>query len=1022
MAEDILPIYTFLPWLRKGISNQINEVENKGLTIGGSVLRATVDVNLEIKGDGSLEHTEPQTINLVGPGDIVGINNQAIVRTEPADWITNFEPNYLASIEFYDEDFAWRYSPAVANADNQLRPWVFLVVLKEDEFTTEDPSQGILPSIKIEDGPGAAFLPKHDELGTWAHIHVNGDLDSADTGDLGDAIERFTDLIKANPDLAVSRIICPRKLEANTNYHAFLVPTYEVGRLAGLGIATEDFESYEVQLPSWGDSADIHLLEEKRWPVYFNWYFKTGAAGDFEYLVRQLQPQALDNRIGRRPMDIQNPGYGMTYQVELSGGDPISDDLIKTTLELEGALTVPGTVSESYPFPDAENDVGYDPVDDTNLRTQIQDLVNLGEDLKAATNLATSGSYYGSVLIGGHSVEDDPIVAPPLYGRWHALKDHVEDDNSDATGLTASWIHELNLDPRQRVVAAMGTSVVKSKQDVLMDQAWEQLGDVIEANKKLYWAQLSRETSRKLFDKHMLSQPNEKLWAMTGKMKRKLLNEEVDAKSYYADAKGSQLPLASEDRSMRRIMRPAGPVMSRVDPEQKINKSIDNLVVKLDESVIAAADLKVAPVQAQKTNLTPMDSAVTNSISVDTSGFFFTINGIGDDTLSTAPNNAQAVEMKVAIEEYQDYFTTSNWADEAVKPLFDMSKADEIKTKINPALTLPGRVYNTIVFDAAYTPPADRIVPVLAYPKFRQPMYESIRDLSTDLLIPNLNLVPNNVISLLKTNQKFIESFMVGVNHEMGRELLWREYPTDQRGSYFRQFWNVADNVNTSAMSEADREEALYDIPEVHGWLSNSKLGDHNHRGDGENLVLLIRGDLLKKYPNAVIYAVQAEWKRDEITDEPLYNEARLPKADGELYPIFSGKINPDITFLGFDITEEEARGDEPEVCAEESPEEECNPGYFFVIKERPGETRFGLDLPPPVPEDFDSWNDLHWGRITSAERIELGALAAAPTDEDISGTTISWGTQMNAAEMAMVLYQNPVMVCVHAREMLNNI
>ena len=32
---------------------------------------------------------------------------------------------------------------------------------------------------------------------------------------------------------------------------------------------------------------------------------------------------------------------------------------------------------------------------------------------------------------------------------------------------------------------------------------------------------------------------------------------------------------------------------------------------------------------------------------------------------------------------------------------------------------------------------------------------------------------------------------MVGLNHEFARELLWREYPTDQRGSYFRQFWDV---------------------------------------------------------------------------------------------------------------------------------------------------------------------------------------------------------------------------------------
>ena len=30
---------------------------------------------------------------------------------------------------------------------------------------------------------------------------------------------------------------------------------------------------------------------------------------------------------------------------------------------------------------------------------------------------------------------------------------------------------------------------------------------------------------------------------------------------------------------------------------------------------------------------------------------------------------------------------------------------------------------------------------------------------------------------------------MVGLNHEMMRELLWREYPTDQRGTAFHRFW-----------------------------------------------------------------------------------------------------------------------------------------------------------------------------------------------------------------------------------------
>ena len=80
----------------------------------------------------------------------------------------------------------------------------------------------------------------------------------------------------------------------------------------------------------------------------------------------------------------------------------------------------------------------------------------------------------------------------------------------------------------------------------------------------------------------------------------------------------------------------------------------------------------------------------------------------------------------------------------------------------------------------------------MAYPVFDMPMYAPLRDLSDELLIPNVNLIENNSITLLETNQKFIEAYMVGLNHEFARELLWREYPTDQRGSYFRQFWDVS--------------------------------------------------------------------------------------------------------------------------------------------------------------------------------------------------------------------------------------
>jgi hypothetical protein len=78
----------------------------------------------------------------------------------------------------------------------------------------------------------------------------------------------------------------------------------------------------------------------------------------------------------------------------------------------------------------------------------------------------------------------------------------------------------------------------------------------------------------------------------------------------------------------------------------------------------------------------------------------------------------------------------------------------------------------------------------------------------------------------------------------MSSELLWRDYPTDQRGTYFRQFWD------TSAGS------AQNDIDAISKW-GEHRLGKNSPNATGK-LVLLIRGDLLRRYPNTVIYAVAA--------------------------------------------------------------------------------------------------------------------------------------------------------------------
>ncbi len=326
--------------------------------------------------------------------------------------------------------------------------------------------------------------------------------------------------------------------------------------------------------------------------------------------------------------------------------------------------------------------------------------------------------------------------------------------------------------------------------------------------------------------------------------------------------------------------------------------------------------------------------------------------------------------------------------------------------------------------------------PVMVYPEFDIPMYKPLINLSVENFLPNINYIEQNSVSLLETNQKFIESYMVGLNHEFARELLWREYPTDQRGSYFRQFWDVSSYLDKD--SQADPmvlREKLRDIPPLDTWSKKpekSDLGDHNHRESNDSkdkIVLVIRGELLKKYPTAVIYAHKAKWQRksDGTIDntQPRDFDDSISIETGIKTPLYEAKVDPDIYFFGFDLTEDEARGGNGE-------DQQDEPGWFFVIKERPGEPRFGLDIQRDQNKALQLWSDLAWTDIlpdNNEQNIDVSkgvfAILPPPAGEDEAtkqqreDSQIRWGISSNSAELAYIFYQTPVMVGVHAAEML---
>ena len=70
--------------------------------------------------------------------------------------------------------------------------------------------------------------------------------------------------------------------------------------------------------------------------------------------------------------------------------------------------------------------------------------------------------------------------------------------------------------------------------------------------------------------------------------------------------------------------------------------------------------------------------------------------------------------------------------------------------------------------------------------------------------------------------------------------------------------------------------------------------------------MLLLRSSLLRRYPNAIIYLTPA------LTGTP-----NPPPPD--IFPIFNGAMEPDITFFGFPITSAAAIGDRPATRATSS-------------------------------------------------------------------------------------------------------
>ncbi|EDM74213.1 hypothetical protein PPSIR1_27093 [Plesiocystis pacifica SIR-1] len=997
------PLLQFLPWMRRGLARLVSELAD------GAGVPTSVQAQLEARvrfGDADVV----RELELLGPGSVVGLARGQVVRSEPTRGTADFETNYFPFVELASPELPWMFTPA-APRSNRLLPWLVLVVVEDREGVELATREGApLPVLSLDDA--SRELPDLREAWAWAHVQ-------AEVGDLALTKANLDEVYAAQPEAFVARLVCPRRLRVDAAYIAALVPSFELGRLAGLGLAAPE-AGPDTPILAWTPQTAAHEL-----PVYHSFRFSTAAeAGDFEALVERLKPGPLPSSAGARALDIGEPLREGDGRITASPGQ---------TIGYRGALVSP--TLEVPPWPAKHR---------TRFQNELRALVNDGlANHKRGRSDAPSGKRYRALV-------DDPVVAPPAYGSLPTGADAIANPRLGhrlAAREQPPWLGELNLDPSLRSAAGLGAEIVRRNQEALMADAWEQARGLREVNATLRQATLAREVAQRLkarahrLDDGALVQfsrgAHERLSAKDGAtihgavrasaLPKGLVSGATRRRAHpgstlararaSADAKPSaRTPSASAALTGAFLERPAsllafaratvpsGTVFtesaklsdatklaeSSAKPKSSptTTRTLMRTLPTLEMGLVPKAamtmvrrDPKVAalPGQAQA-QAAPLQAAHTQVLAGAGIGLAGKLGGLAGGAVGQTAKQTQAAAALAAV-------------------------ATQIRKRIDPDAALAAQLRARIrAPEGAWR---GRPVPSRMWvsPRFPSPLYDDIVAMDPELLLPGVSDLANNSVGLAQINAAFVEAVLVGANHELAREFRWREYPSLLGDTWLRQFWAALDGQA--------------DIGAIARWKPRA-LGQHQLGVDpGRALVLIVKGDLLRRYPDTLIYAVAAQW-----------SQGLRVESSTALAPAFVGQLGPGASFLAFEFPAELDL--ERDILGSPKPEQK-RPGWFFAFEQPPTQPRFGLDVGAPgqagrAPAE---WSELSWhhalgpkGPSSPATHVPLAPLRQRtrnrprPYDDEGPNTwTERWA--LDAAAMARVTLQRPVRMLVHADQLI---
>jgi hypothetical protein len=1010
VSTDSAGSYRFLAWSRRGLA-----AANPTPDPAGGRLRIPVTLTVR-KGESDTEEVT-RTLHLYGPGDVVGLDRGQVIRREPPPGTGDFEPNYFPLVELDTPELPWLLSPE-ANGE-RLRPWLVLVVIRRELARLRADPRRPLPWLRLSPADAADELPDLAESWAWAHAQIAGSGDSP-----VDALDG------RRPELTLARLMAPRRLLPHQTYTACLVPAYLAGVQAGRGEpVTAGAEPAWPPAGGWPALAGTFEL-----PVYDHWEFATAGAGDFEVLVRRLRPYRLGPDIGTVPVDISDPGPDFA---DLGLPAP-------ALLPFEGALT-------SLELPQREWPPGVREL----FGQRLEDLIEAppGVDLTVLRPPVYGGLQAGTPqqlpAAGGARPWLRELNLDPGWRAAAALGTRVVQRHQEQF-VASAWEQagELQLANgllRQAQLARAAATAARDKHlDGLPADAAVRVTEPLHSRVRLaadgtpvgpgVRRTLRVSVKESVFPQAAISPPFRRAARPVGPLGRRLPGPAQQATARLTeglaggalrvpvrparggadfDDVGASVAGPGADRPRFQHLRAnvgQGGGWRKVAAE---SSGEGGFYVGADPypPPPPAAPPPAEPSAAEATEPPPAEPPPT-ALPLPPPGDQWQIDEIGRraDRLRGINNR-----FKQATTFLLDHLPAAVDAPPPAGPRLGLVPVAEALVRpgreLEPDRTVAREVVG-LVPAAPPVPGADPLRPRAATPRFPQPMSEPLRELDGQMLLPGIDRIPADCLGILVGNPRFIEAYMVGLNHELSRELLWRGLPVDLGATFASRFWDVRGRPGLSGDPPSQ-------LPPITAW-QEALGGNAPDVGGADMPVLLIRGRLLQRYPHTVVYAARAVPRLDP-TGQPVPGpDGRPIPAPGpeERYPLFRGSVDPDVTYLGFDLDVAEARGDGGGL------------GWFFVIQEQPTAPRFGLDEPgegPPVP--LTTWSDVDWGDavpsgidLAAVRYVRVaGPLATPPlTLPVLAGhpePTATWGA--DSAQLAAITYQRPMRVAIHARTAL---